>query len=100
MIMLAFFINLGGCAASRVLCRFQEMLGLMRESMPQTNIVVQGLYPRGADFDGNKYVWPNNYTYALNLLNAHYEVMRSCDLLTQRTVACNILLKHGMCRRK
>ena len=59
--------------ASR-LCRFQEMLGVMRAAMPRTHIVVQGLYPRGADFDANKYVWPNNYTFALSLLNTHYEV--------------------------
>jgi hypothetical protein len=56
------------------LCRFQEMLGVMRAAMPRTHIVIQGLYPRGADFDANKYVWPNNYTYALSLLNSHYEV--------------------------
>ena len=46
--------------------------------MPQTHIVVQGLYPRGADFDANKYVWPNNYTYALDLLNSHYRVKQHC----------------------
>ena len=50
------------------------MLALMRARMPGTHIVVQGLYPRGADFDARRYVWPNEYTFALGLLNSYYEV--------------------------
>ena len=55
--------------------RFSEVLDLMRRSMPDTEVIVQGLYPRGADFDGNKHVWPNQYTFALGLLNSYYEVL-------------------------
>ncbi len=45
----------------------------MRQGMPGTHIVVQGLYPRGADMHANKHMWPNNFTYARNLLNADYQ---------------------------
>ncbi|BDA50220.1 hypothetical protein COCOBI_15-3490 [Coccomyxa sp. Obi] len=53
--------------------QFQQLLEVMRQGMPGTHIVVQGLYPRGADMQANKYVWPDNFTYARNLINADYQ---------------------------
>jgi hypothetical protein len=57
--------------------RFQSVLTLMQMTMPNTHIIIQGLYPRGADFGDGSLVWPNNYTYALSLVNARYEVCPS-----------------------
>ena len=46
----------------------------MRKTMPDTHIIVQGLYPRGADFAAHSSVWPNQYTKALDVINARYQV--------------------------
>jgi hypothetical protein len=50
------------------------MLNDMRKAMPGTQIIVQGLYPRGADFGANKFTYPNNFTSAVAYLNAEYQV--------------------------
>ncbi len=42
--------------------------------MPGTQIIVQGLLPRGADFAANKFTYPNNFTSAVAYLNAEYQV--------------------------
>lgn len=60
----------------------------MRQGMPGTHIVVQGLYPRGADMQANKYVWPNNFTYARNLLNADYQAQHCPLPFALRETAC------------
>jgi hypothetical protein len=52
--------------------------------MPTTHIVVQALYPRGADMQGNKYVWPSNFTYARNILNADYQVPHTLPALSRK----------------
>jgi hypothetical protein len=68
-----------GCGNLNVLLfRFQDVIALMRSKMPQTHIILQGLYPRGADFASNALVWPNSYTKALDIINQRYEVYSYC----------------------
>lgn len=55
--------------------RFQQMLQVMQDGMPGTQIIILGIYPRGQDFADNAYMWPNHFTYAIDLLNALYEVL-------------------------
>ena len=43
--------------------------------MPGTQIIVQGVLPRGADFGANKFLYPNNFTSAVAYLNAEYQVL-------------------------
>lgn len=68
-----------------VLCRsarrFQQMLHVMQDGMPETQIVILGLYPRGADFGDNRFQWPNHFTYPIELLNAQYEVDPLCPAI-------------------
>ena len=54
--------------------RFQQMLQVMQDGMPGTQLIILGIYPRGQDFADNAYMWPNHFTYAIELLNALYEV--------------------------
>ena len=51
------------------------MLQVMQDGMPGTQIIILGIYPRGQDFADNAYMWPNHFTYAIDLLNALYEVL-------------------------
>ncbi|CAL5218579.1 g273 [Coccomyxa viridis] len=53
--------------------RFQQMLHVMQDGMPETQIIILGLYPRGADFGDNRFQWPNHFTYPIELLNALYQ---------------------------
>lgn len=55
-------------------CRFVDVLAVMKNAMPGTHIIIQGLLPRGADFGAGRYDYPNNYTAAENILNAEYQV--------------------------
>ncbi len=63
-------VNAVCCSA----CRFQQMLHVMQDGMPETQIIILGLYPRGADFGDNRFQWPNHFTYPIELLNALYQV--------------------------
>ena len=56
------------------LCRFQGMIQTMQDGMPETQIIILGLYPRGANFGDDRFQWPNQFTYPIELLNALYEV--------------------------
>lgn len=50
------------------------MLHVMQDGMPDTQIIIQALYPRGANFGDGAFVWPNQFSYPIDLLNAMYEV--------------------------
>ena len=54
-------------------CRFEAMLHVMQKGMPDTQIIIQAIYPRGADFAANSFKWPNHFTYPIDLLNALYQ---------------------------
>ena len=49
------------------------MLHVMQKGMPDTQIIIQAIYPRGADFAANSFQWPNHFTYPIDLLNALYQ---------------------------
>ena len=49
------------------------MLHVMQTGMPDTQIIIQAIYPRGADFAANSFQWPNHFTYPIDLLNALYQ---------------------------
>ena len=51
------------------------MLQVMQDGMPGTQIIILGIYPRGQDFADNAYMWPNHFTYSIEILNALYEVL-------------------------
>ena len=55
--------------------RFQQMLQVMRDGMLGTKIIILGIYPRGQDFADKAYMWPNHFTYSIEILNALYEVL-------------------------
>ena len=61
-------------------CRFEAMLHVMQKGMPDTQIIIQAIYPRGADFAANSFQWPNHFTYPIDLLNALYQASdaRTC----------------------
>ena len=65
------------CCAVRGLAvlhrRFEAMLHVMQTGMPDTQIIIQAIYPRGADFAANSFQWPNHFTYPIDLLNALYQ---------------------------
>ena len=50
------------------------MLHVMQDGMPDTQIIILGLYPRGSDFGNNRFEWPSHFTYSIDLLNALYQV--------------------------
>ena len=58
------------------------MLHVMQDGMPATQIIMLGIYPRGADFGDNRFQWPNHFTYPIELLNALYEVTYSPAICT------------------
>ena len=59
-------------------CRFEAMLHVMQKGMPDTQIIIQAIYPRGADFAANSFQWPNHFTYPIDLLNALYQASHAC----------------------
>ncbi len=54
----------------------------MKKAMPGTQIIVEGVLPRGADFASGQYVYPNNFTTAVSYLNAEYQVTRNQKCLS------------------
>ena len=68
------------------------MLHVMQDGMPETQIIMLGLYPRGADFGDNRFQWPNHFTYPIELLNALYEV-------THCHPSAHVHGQHGICER-
>ena len=67
-------------------CSVAGMLALMRQRMPQTHIVLEGLLPRadmGTDGTGadtpwpNNWAWPNNYSPVIAAVNLAYMVRHS-----------------------
>ena len=69
------------------------MLGAVRQALPATHIVLQGVLPRGGSYgpsSRDSFTWPNRFTAAIAALNARYEVLPA--LLNQHaclsTAAC------------
>ncbi|CAL8470097.1 g9639 [Coccomyxa elongata] len=58
-----------------IISRFAGMVKDMKKAMPGTQIIVEGVLPRGADFASGQYVYPNNFTTAVSYLNAEYQRM-------------------------
>ena len=63
-------------------CRFAGMVNDMKKAMPGTQIIVQGVLPRGADFASGQYAYPNNFTTAVSYLNAEYQVFHVNECLS------------------
>ena len=71
-------------------CRFEAMMHVMQKGMPDTQIIIQAIYPRGADFAANSFQWPNHFTYPIDLLNALYQARRACKILAWLLVSTDV----------
>lgn len=60
------------------------MLHVMQGGMPDTQIIILGIYPRGSDFGDHRFEWPSHFTYSIDLLNALYQVS-NCLLASARS---------------
>lgn len=58
------------------LCRLKGALSLLREKLPETQIVLLGLLPRDAHVLSGPpiFEWPNRMSNALALANSEFEV--------------------------
>ena len=83
------------CCAVRGLAvlhrRFEAMLHVMQTGMPDTQIIIQAIYPRGADFASNSFQWPNHFTYPIDLLNALYQASHARTCAGMRLSAYDLL---------
>ena len=62
-----------GCAsihAAHAGCRIQDIVAYLRRVNPQTFIVLMGILPWGLINEGGVYVWPNQYTKAIGMVNS------------------------------
>jgi hypothetical protein len=68
-------------------CRVQGIVATLRKTYPDMHIVLMGLMPRGAKFwlgDQDPYerwIWPNRYTPALQIVNQGYQVSQGSLML-------------------
>lgn len=51
-------------------CRIQDIVAYLRMVNPQTFIVLMGILPWGLINEGGVYLWPNQYTKAIGLVNS------------------------------
>ncbi len=60
-----------GRSQGMCLFRILEMLEYMRANNPKTEIVLLSLLPRGGQTDQTWWDWPNRFSKAIEIINAH-----------------------------